>query len=220
MPENMVYESLKGLSFFSEFSDEVLRGIAKHAYIHKHPKEDILLYENDINNNIYFLISGHIKVYKVDRFDNEIFLYDIVEDSMISEITDFEETSIQCFSNMEFTEDSEVLVLEKEHFEQYYKNNIHILNKLFKEFVRKRKQLQCLINREIVFDGTAKVAFMLANNLELYNKLKKQEVAYRLNIQPETLSRIMKKLVRKNLVEVNSNKVTILDLDAIKEIYE
>ena len=58
----------------------------------------------------------------------------------------------------------------------------------------KTHQLQCIVNRELVFDATAKVAFMLNQDLDMFNKLKRQEVSFMLHIQPETLSRVFKKI--------------------------
>jgi CRP/FNR family transcriptional regulator len=91
---------------------------------------------------------------------------------------------------------------------------------ILKESFMMIQKLQCIISRDIVYDGTAKVAHMLANDLHNFNKLKKHEIAYMLHIQPETLSRILKKLIRNDIIEIDKNNVVILDLEALKEIYE
>ncbi len=54
--------------------------------------------------------------------------------------------------------------------------------------LKKTNQLQSLVNRELVFDATAKVAYMLVSDLNMFNKLKRQDVSFMLHIQPETLS--------------------------------
>ena len=65
----------------------------------------------------------------------------------------------------------------------------------------------------------AKVAHMLCNDLESFNSMKKHEIAYLLHLQPETLSRILKKLNRNGLIEIDG-KVTIKNLKSLKMIYE
>jgi len=80
--------------------------------------------------------------------------------------------------------------------------------------------MQCLINRELVYDGSAKVAFLMINETEKFELYKKQEIAYMLNIQPETLSRIIKKFERKGLISYNKSSLEILDTEALKSIYE
>ena len=89
-----------------------------------------------------------------------------------------------------------------------------------KAFAKKSKMLQCIINREIVFDGTAKVAFMLINDLNSFNQLKKQEVAHMLNIQPETLSRILKKLTRHGMIDTENGETVLKDEAGLREIFE
>jgi DNA-binding transcriptional regulator LsrR (DeoR family) len=66
----------------------------------------------------------------------------------------------------------------------------------------------------------AKVAHMLVNELDTFNKLKKHEIAYMLHIQPETLSRILNKLTRNGTIEIEKNSVVILNIQELKDIYE
>ena len=77
--------------------------------------------------------------------------------------------------------------------------------------LEKTHQLQCIVNRELVFDATAKVAFMINQDLVMFNKLKRQEVSFMLHIQPETLSRVLKRLTRNETIEIVEGKVKILN---------
>ena len=55
------------------------------------------------------------------------------------------------------------------------------MNSLLK---KKTNQLQSLVNRELVFDATAKVAYMLVSDLKMFNKLKdKMLVLYIFNLK-------------------------------------
>ena len=85
------------------------------------------------------------------------------------------------------------------------------------EIVANSKRCSC-VN---VLDGTAKVAHMLAQELGEFNALKKQEIAYILNIQPETLSRILKKLHRDGVITTNSSgQIEILNPQRLNEIHQ
>ena len=79
--------------------------------------------------------------------------------------------------------------------------------------------LQCIINREVVFDGTAKVAHFLDQDERAFERFKKQEVAYMLNLQPETLSRILRKLSRDGIIDTEGTGVAILDREQLRAIY-
>ncbi len=213
-------EDLKGLFLFRNLSDAELQKAKEFILIKDYAAKDIIYYENDLKKQLYYLKSGHVKVYKVDRFDNEIFLYDIESDNMITKISSLEDDAINCFGNIECLEPCEVLIIDYEEFKKFCIEHPHILLRVVEIFARRNQILECLINRELVYDGVAKVAFSLINDLDTFNRLKKQEIAYRLNIQPETLSRILKKLVKKELIKSEHGIIEIIDPEGLKEIYE
>jgi len=213
-------EYIKNLSFFDSLEDEHIKNIDNISNLIKYPKGSMLYYENDNKDKIFFLISGLLKVYKMDKYDNEIFLYHIHKNSLISELTSVNENSIYCFSNAEFMEDSIVLEVDFKYFRENFLSKNILTDKFINEILLKTHQLHCVVNREIVFDATAKVAFMLNDDLEIFNSLKRQEVSFMLHIQPETLSRVLKRLKRDDIIEIDHTKVIIKNQQALQEIYK
>ena len=212
---------LKSMPFFNCLDEDILNKLSKIATLKKYVSSDVLFYEKDSQNEIFYLVEGAIKFYKVDRFDNEIFLYKIISNSIIFDISKFcEEHVMSCYANAEFLEDSKVLIFNNIKFRELMQTNQDFMKIVLKESFRMIQQLQCIISRDVVFDGTAKVAHMLVNDLRNFNALKKHEIAYMLHIQPETLSRILKKLTRNGIIEIEKNCVKILNLDELREIYE
>ncbi|MDY0123430.1 Crp/Fnr family transcriptional regulator [Sulfurimonas sp.] len=211
-------ELIKKLSFFSSLSEEQLSTINSISKIMTYPKNSILYYENDINDRIFFLISGLLKVYKIDKFENEIFLYHIHKNSLISELTTLDNNSIHCFSNAEFLDDSIVLEIDFTEFKNEFLSKNILNSEFINEILLKTQQLHCVVNRELVFDATAKVAFTLQNDLEMFNSLKRHEISFMLHIQPETLSRVLKKLKRNNIIDIENTDVVVLDSEKLSKI--
>ena len=212
---------IKNISFFNSLSDELISDLASIATFKNYVYSDVLFYEKDSQNDIFYLVEGAIKFYKVDRFDSEIFLYKIMSNSIIFDISKFcEEHIMSCYANAEFLEDSKVLIFNSIRFRELMQSNHDFMKVVLKESFKMIQQLQCIISRDVVFDGTAKVAHMLVNDLRNFNILKKHEIAYMLHIQPETLSRILKKLTRNGIIEIEKNCVKILNLDELREIYD
>ncbi len=212
-------ETINAIDFFDELNEEQIKQLSSISNVYQYPKKSILNYESDVNTNILFLIHGLIKIYKVDKFNNEIFLYHIHEKSMISELSSIRENSIYCFSNSEFIEDSVILSIDFKKFNELFLSKNILTMKFMEELLDKSHQLQCIINRELVFDATAKVAFMLDNDLAMFNKLKRQEVSFMLHIQPETLSRVLKRLKRNGIIEIINSKVLIEDKEQLSSIF-
>ena len=85
--------------------------------------------------------------------------------------------------------------------------------------LEKTNQLKWIVNRELVFDATAKVAFMISQDLEMFNKLKRQEVSFLLHIQPETLSRVLKRLTRNGIIQIDNGNIIISNQEELISIF-
>lgn len=213
-------QSIRSLDFFENLSDEQIDILSNFSFISKYEKDSILFYETDLKTNLIFLVSGLIKIYKYDKFDNEIFLYHIYSNSLISELSNLNTNEIYCFSNASFIEDSVVLSIDFLKLQEHFLNNNILVKELMNSLLKKTHQLQCLVNRELVFDATAKVAYMLVSDLKMFNNLKRQDVSFMLHIQPETLSRVLKKLSRDNIIEIENQQVIIKNEIALNSIFK
>lgn len=213
-------QSIKSLDFFENLSDNQIDILSNFSFISKYEKDSILFYETDLKTNLLFLVNGLIKIYKYDKFDNEIFLYHIYSNSLISELSNINTNEIYCFSNASFIEDSVVLSIDFLKLQEHFLNNNLLVKELMNSLLKKTNQLQSLVNRELVFDATAKVAYMLVSDLKMFNNLKRQDVSFMLHIQPETLSRVLKKLSRDNIIEIENQQVIIKDEIALNSIFK
>ena len=98
-----IQETIRQISFFDNLKDEEIEIIASISAVSKYSGKSILYYESEINKNLLFLVDGLIKIYKMDKFGNEIFLYHIYKNSMISELSSVKTTDIYCFSNADLS---------------------------------------------------------------------------------------------------------------------
>lgn len=215
-----IQETIRKISFFNNLNDEQINLIASISSVSTYSNNSILYYESDINKNLLFLVDGLIKIYKVDKFNNEIFLYHIYENTMISELSSTKKNDIYCFSNASFIEDSTILSINYEKFKEFFLSKNILTMELMEIFLDKTHQLQCIVNRELVFDATAKVAFMINQDIEMFNKLKRQEVSFMLHIQPETLSRVLKRLTRNGVIEIENGNIIISNKEALMSIFK
>lgn len=212
-------KSIQSLEFFSEIEESKLESLLNSTRVKKYQASEIMKYEEDDIARVYFLLEGEVKLYKVDRYDNEIFLYTLQETSLITNIGSLDDDNVACFSNIEFIKDSQVISFNMHDFKTLVKSDNILLQNLVNTLATQKQLMDCMVNMGMVYDGTAKVADMLYNHCELFNSLKKQEIAYRLNIQPATLSRILTKLIRKEIIKENKHITKVLKHDELYELF-
>jgi CRP/FNR family transcriptional regulator len=211
---------IKSLDFFASLSDSQVNQLAKISTVNSYNKEYILYYENSKIDSLLFLTNGLAKSYKIDKNNNEIFLYFIYNNSMLSEISTIYSDSLYSYSNISFIEKSQVLSIDyklfKDNFLQQNLLNLEFMN----EIILRSSKLESLINREILFEAVAKVSMMLSSDLNMFNKFKRQDISLILNIQPATLSRVLNRLKRNGIIHIDQGKVSILNRDKLDLIYK
>ncbi|MGZ8546808.1 MAG: Crp/Fnr family transcriptional regulator [Sulfuricurvum sp.] len=210
---------LEQLDFFKGCDPQKLSPLFTNAKIKSYEASDILVYEDDDINRIYFLLEGEVKFYKVDRFDNEVFLYTLKDQALLTNIGSLDCDRISCFSNIEFLAHSRVMSCDLKAFNEVVTSNNTLLIRLVNFLANQKQMIDCMVTMGMVHDVTAKVAKMLHENLDLYNRLKKQEIAYRLNIQPATLSRVLAKFIRKEIILEEDHKTIIIARDELAHYF-
>jgi len=215
-----IRNSIHSLDFFSKLDKQQIELLASISTINNYTKNYILHYEQKHTNNLLFLKSGLAKAYKIDKHDNEIFLYYIYENTLLSEISDIKSDSLYSFSNIELVEDSKIISINYIEFKKHFLNKNILSIEFINEILLRSQKLQSLVNREFIFDSVAKVAMMIASDLDMFNKLKRHDISLILHIQPATLSRVLNRLKRNQIINIIHGKVSVIDSISLKKIYE
>ena len=119
-----ILSSLKSIAFFHTLDDKQLNYLIDISAIRSFSKDTIVYFESDVDYSLQFLVTGLVKIYKIDKFNNEIFLYHIQHGNMISELTSIDSESIYCFSNASFVEDG--IILSIDFKSALFKSNIFL----------------------------------------------------------------------------------------------
>lgn len=216
----LLKDTLSSLNFFSSLADKELELLASFSSISSYTNGYVIHYEKQESGLLLFLLEGVAKAYKIDKHNNEIFLHYIYAPSLISDISNLKKDKIISFSNVSLVEDSKVLAIDYKKFKEFFLSKGHLCLEFVNEMIGKSNQLQSLINREFIFSSVAKVAMMLHDDLEMFNSLKRSEISLILNIQPETLSRVLNRLKRDNIIDSKNAKIIVLNKEALLSVYE
>ncbi len=210
---------IQSLDFFQSLDEKQIELLTSITTFNSYEKDYILCYEKSQSTQLLFLAEGQAKSYKIDKHENEIFLYFINKNNILSEISTIYETTLYAYSNITFIEDSKVLSIDYKKFQDNFLHK-NILNKEFiNEITIRSQKLESLINREFIFDAVTKVAMMLQSDLDMFNKLKRHDISLMLHIQPATLSRVLNRLKRNDIIDIVQGKVSVLNKENLDLIY-
>ncbi|WP_457605781.1 Crp/Fnr family transcriptional regulator [Nitratifractor sp.] len=209
---------LREVQLFSKLSDEHIAEIKDQAMVRSYSRESIVFYEGDKGEYLYIVIEGIVKLYKTSPKGTQIQINRFEAPAVVGEYACFEKMPFP--ATCEFVTDGKIALVP---YELIYRNlgDADFSLEVIKSLTSKIMVLSSLIHKETIFSSEAKVAKMLLENSEIFSKLKYNEVAAILNLTPETLSRIFKKMKKEAIIEVNrSHDVRVLDPEALEQIIE
>ncbi len=211
---------IRSLSFFNTLTEEEVDKLMTISFLKEYNNAYMLHYENSQSDRLLFLVDGLAKASKIDKHDNEIFLYYVYKNHILSEISTLQDDHLTSYSNITLMENSQILSIEYKAFKQYFLENGLLCLELANEMIHQSKQLQDLVSREFVFNSVAKVSMMLCSDINMFNRLKRYDISLMLHIQPATLSRVLKRLKRDSIIDIIQGKVIILNSKRLENIYK
>jgi CRP/FNR family transcriptional regulator len=210
-------EELIKINFFEHLDKEELKLLLSISRKRKFSQGEVLFYEKDISKYLTMVLSGTVKIYKIDPKNNEIIIHRFMPKMFVAEMAVFE--GIPYPASAAFETDGSVLEIDFEKFKKHFLSNQDVALALFRSLTQKIKYLDNVIALNVVLDSTARVAKYICENDDAL-KMKNNQLAQYLHMTPETLSRILKKFVKLDFVEKSNNTFEIIDREALTILYE
>ncbi|WP_297431552.1 Crp/Fnr family transcriptional regulator [Sulfurimonas sp.] len=210
-------ETLKKIGIFHNLNERELKLLLSISRTRNFEQGKVLFYEKDKAKYLTLVLTGVVKIYKVDPKNNEIILHRFIPNHFVAEMAVFEKLPYP--ASAAFETDGSVLEIDFEKFKEYFFSNPEITLELFKSLTQKIKYLDNVIALTVVLDSTARVAKYICENSEALS-MKHNKLAQYLHITPETLSRIFKKFSKLGFVAKNAGTYTILDKESLEILFE
>ncbi len=210
--------SLKQSYYFEHLDDAQLKTLASISTKKHYEKNSIVFYEKEEANKLLLLIEGTLKVYKTDLKNNEIVINRFYPTCMVAEVAILE--GIPYPASGAFETAGVIIEIDFKKFKEEFFSNPDIALLFFKSLSKKIKYLEDVISLNIVLDSTARLAKFLCDNKDELDSLKNYDLAKRLHMTPETLSRTFKKLTVLGLIEKGKARYTVLNEQGLKVLFE
>jgi len=207
------------LDFFHNLNDTQIEQLVSISSLKSYANGCLLYYEKTEQDRLLFLVDGLAKAYKIDKHQNEVFLYYVYGGRVLSEISTLQNDSLISYSNIELLQNSQILSVDYRQFKKQFLESGILCLEFANEVIRQSKQLQDLINREFIFNSVSKVAMVLDSDIDMFNQTKRSAISLMLHIQPSTLSRVLNRLKRNTIIDIVHGEVIIVNEKALKGIY-
>lgn len=200
---------------FKTLTDTQIDELLKISSIQKFQEGDILFSEDEDPRYLYFLLKGVIKEYKYDTFGKSVVVQHHFTSNYIGEAENYEQVPYN--TTAECVNECIIFVIDYEDFEKKFLKNPDISHGLMLQLAKK---IKTTMNYNMPKDSISKLAEFIYENEELFHTMKKYKIAEMLNISPETLSRLLKKLYKQQIFERDKNgHYIIVNKEGLKQLY-
>ncbi len=210
--------NLKNLSLFSSFNEKELDEIVENSTIKEYKKGDIVFYEQEEARYLMILLQGKIDLYKTNIKGKQLYIHTIEAVDFVGEVSAFNNipfpTTAECISDCRLL-NIDFCKVDKGIFEKvfFYKS---LLDLTFDKI----HALMGVIDNSFL-TSQERVIKLLLKDAEIFKEATYTNIAKKLNMTPETLSRILNKLKKQNYIDINEDKsIEIISLNDLKTLCE
>lgn len=207
---------------FSVLSDQEILYLSHGARTLTYSKGEHLFCQNDTLNHYYFLESGHIRLYRLGYDGQEKVFRELTAGMVFAETVAFAPGRLAPLNAL-MVKKSRVTELDSQRLADLYKKNSTLAVTLIAFMAENLSLAVNRIDQLTVNKATQRLVLYLADLYQIQGSrwlilpYSQSILARQLNIEPETLSRLLTKFRRNNLISVDGKECVILDTQALCE---
>jgi CRP/FNR family transcriptional regulator len=223
----MSIDLLRRCPLFASLKEEDLKRIRTIASPRQIGKKEVLFSDGEEAKGFYVILSGKIKLYKISSEGKEQILHVVSAPDAFAEAALFLEGSYPAFA--EALIDSQLLFFPKRDFIQLIERNPQLSINMIVSLSHFLRRFASLIEELSLKEVSSRIAKYLIDlsmksakegkvPKEVELDLSKTQLASKLGTISETLSRTLAKMKTKGIIDVEKNKISILNREALEEL--
>ena len=217
-----ILDLLKQSPLFHSLTDVQMERIYSHSRFFDLAEQQQLFSQGQPVDYFFMLLSGRVKLYRVSPEGQEKIIEIVTPGNVFAEALVFVDKANYPVSSAALI-DSVLIGIDVKDFRAILWDSTSTCFSLMQDMALRLRQLIHEIDTITLHSGTCRVAAYFLHNVpedqtvfEL--ELAKNQIASRLSVKPETFSRILANLKKQSIVEVDGNRVTILNKSALKDL--
>ncbi|HET7790237.1 MAG TPA: Crp/Fnr family transcriptional regulator [Gemmatimonadales bacterium] len=211
---------LQRVPLFDQLAPAEIVRVSEVARERSYPKNSVILFEDDPGDALYVVATGQVKVVLIGEDGREVILSVLGPGEFFGEMAliDDEPRSAHVIA----MEDSNLVVLRREDFQQILVQTPAISVSLLRELSRRLRRVDEKVGSLVLLDVNGRVARLLLEMADetggerVTRRLTHHTIAQMIGSSRETVSRTMRELVDKGLIEVTRKDIVIRDRGALE----
>jgi len=223
----MSTDLLRRCPLFAGLREEDLKKLRAIAFPKSLAKKGVLFAEGEEAKGFYVVLSGKVKLYKVSSEGKEQILHIVSAPDAFAEAALFLEGIYPAFA--EGLTDCQLLFFPKRDFIQLIERHPQLSINMIVSLSHFLKRFASLIEELSLKEISSRVAKYLIDlsrkhlregkvSKEVDLDLSKTQLASKLGTISETLSRTLAKMKAKGMIDVQKNRILILDREALEQV--
>lgn len=210
---------IRGIPLFTSLSDEELRDL-QHILVEKNfPKGRIVLLEEDMQNYMYIILSGKVKVVHLDEDGKEHILAVHKPGDFFGEMALLDgKTAPATVMTME---DTGIVIIAKRDFEEYLLRNDKVLRQIIAILCSRLREAWMMLRVLSLPNAEERIKTVLrlisaGNGVRdqrgtiITLKLTHQDIADYASVSRETVTRLLNRLVKDGTIEILDDRNILL----------
>jgi CRP/FNR family transcriptional regulator len=202
---------------FSQLPTKQLQSLQETMQVKYYQKDNVVFYEGETSEYLHVLLDGIVRLYMTNPKGTQVHLHNFVAPNVFAIHATFEQIPFP--ATCEFLTEGIVGFIPFSKIEACLIDPVFAMSLI--SALSKRMQLVAdLLHKETIFSAEAKIADLILHNQNIFEHVKKNKIAYLLNITPETLSRVLTKLKKEQVISIDECVITIHNQAHLDKIIE
>lgn len=204
----------QSLYLFGKLDEQKALELDKISTVRRFKKGSFVFMEGETPKELYAVISGVVRIYKVDDKGTEITLSHFGPGSMVAEMASLEKMPFPASAVAET--EVELVAIALDPFEKDFLSDPQFARAIIRSLSFKVKSLERALSRAITPSAMQRTVMFIRENKELFTTLKQREIASLLGLAPETLSRVLRKLKDEGIVDRAKSNFVIMNEEKLE----
>ena len=215
---------IKTVKIFKGMPDKEIHSLAEIAIEKRYQKNQIIFSQGDESDGFYTVISGKVRVFRISPEGKEQIIHLIGPGESFGEVAVFSEGNFPAYSDT--IQKSEILYFPRSKFKDLIRTNPSLALNMLAELSMLLRILVTKVEELTLKDVPARLATYLIlesermDNSDIVNlDISKSQLANLLGTIPETLSRILTRMLRDDIIAFTAQRsIRILNRDRLDDL--